>query len=265
MVGREQPGTPRRHPEQDPVRHRLLAQLGPLLRRGGAGPRRQGGRGRPERRKPRRAGRRLRRRRAAPRCRAAPRNGVTGEAAVFAEVKRAAEHFGRLDVVVNNAGYARVGAVEELTEREGLGEVDSGRPAGVSTCGFPRAASRTRRARLRAPGSPQVHIQLRVAARISGNSGREDPVPASTARNFLRRTVELRSSVVGLRVTAIDRWLPGRRTGQLRHAEQVVREAELLSERAGPSPLCRPDRPRHARRRPRRRTPGSKTTPAPST
>jgi NAD(P)-dependent dehydrogenase (short-subunit alcohol dehydrogenase family) len=35
-------------------------------------------------------------------------------------VKRAAEHFGRLDVVVNNAGYAQVGAVEELTEREGL-------------------------------------------------------------------------------------------------------------------------------------------------
>ncbi|MEV6873378.1 SDR family NAD(P)-dependent oxidoreductase [Amycolatopsis sp. NPDC051128] len=43
---------------------------------------------------------------------------VTDKAAVFAGVKRAAEHFGRLDVVVNNAGYAQVGAVEELTERE---------------------------------------------------------------------------------------------------------------------------------------------------
>jgi NAD(P)-dependent dehydrogenase (short-subunit alcohol dehydrogenase family) len=32
-------------------------------------------------------------------------------------VKRAKEHFGRLDVVVNNAGYAQVGAIEELTER----------------------------------------------------------------------------------------------------------------------------------------------------
>ncbi|SDN65775.1 SDR family NAD(P)-dependent oxidoreductase [Allokutzneria albata] len=43
---------------------------------------------------------------------------VTDKAAVFESVKRAKEHFGRLDVVVNNAGYAQVGAVEELTEQE---------------------------------------------------------------------------------------------------------------------------------------------------
>ncbi|GGS94461.1 short-chain dehydrogenase/reductase [Planobispora rosea] len=43
---------------------------------------------------------------------------VTDKAAVFEGVKRAAEHFGRLDVIVNNAGYAQVGAVEELTEQD---------------------------------------------------------------------------------------------------------------------------------------------------
>ncbi|MET9064202.1 SDR family NAD(P)-dependent oxidoreductase [Streptosporangium sandarakinum] len=43
---------------------------------------------------------------------------VTDKAAVFESVKRAREHFGRLDVIVNNAGYAQVGAVEELTEWE---------------------------------------------------------------------------------------------------------------------------------------------------
>ncbi|WP_049561601.1 SDR family NAD(P)-dependent oxidoreductase [Nonomuraea sp. SBT364] len=43
---------------------------------------------------------------------------VTDKAAVFESVKRAAEHFGRLDVVVNNAGYAQVGAIEELTEQQ---------------------------------------------------------------------------------------------------------------------------------------------------
>ncbi|MFB9683583.1 SDR family NAD(P)-dependent oxidoreductase [Amycolatopsis plumensis] len=43
---------------------------------------------------------------------------VTDKPAVFETVKRAAEHFGRLDVIVNNAGYAQIGAIEELTEPE---------------------------------------------------------------------------------------------------------------------------------------------------
>jgi NAD(P)-dependent dehydrogenase (short-subunit alcohol dehydrogenase family) len=43
---------------------------------------------------------------------------VTDRAAAFFGVRQAAGHFGRLDVIVNNAGYAQVDAVEELTERE---------------------------------------------------------------------------------------------------------------------------------------------------
>ena len=43
---------------------------------------------------------------------------VTDKAAVFESVKRAKEHFGRLDVIVNNAGYAQIGAIEELTEQQ---------------------------------------------------------------------------------------------------------------------------------------------------
>ncbi|MEU7862229.1 SDR family NAD(P)-dependent oxidoreductase [Nonomuraea sp. NPDC049141] len=42
---------------------------------------------------------------------------VTDKAAVFDSVKLAKERFGRLDVIVNNAGYAQVGAIEELTEQ----------------------------------------------------------------------------------------------------------------------------------------------------
>jgi NAD(P)-dependent dehydrogenase (short-subunit alcohol dehydrogenase family) len=43
---------------------------------------------------------------------------VTDRQAAFAAVARAHDHFGRLDIVVNNAGYGQFGMVEELSERE---------------------------------------------------------------------------------------------------------------------------------------------------
>jgi NAD(P)-dependent dehydrogenase (short-subunit alcohol dehydrogenase family) len=43
---------------------------------------------------------------------------VTDKATVFDSVQRAKKHFGRLDIIVNNAGYALIGAVEELTEQQ---------------------------------------------------------------------------------------------------------------------------------------------------
>ena len=43
---------------------------------------------------------------------------VTDRDAAFAAVKQAHEHFGALDVVVNNAGYGQFGFIEELSEQE---------------------------------------------------------------------------------------------------------------------------------------------------
>ena len=43
---------------------------------------------------------------------------VTDREADFAAVRQAHEHFGRLDIVVNNAGYGNFGMVEEVSEAE---------------------------------------------------------------------------------------------------------------------------------------------------
>ncbi|MEZ7124601.1 SDR family oxidoreductase [Nonomuraea sp. AD125B] len=49
---------------------------------------------------------------------------VTDRAAVFAAVDTAAEHFGRLDIVVNNAGTMSSGMIEEFTEAEARAQLD---------------------------------------------------------------------------------------------------------------------------------------------
>lgn len=50
---------------------------------------------------------------------------VTDRDADFAAVKQAHDHFGRLDVIVNNAGYGHFGFIEELTEQEARDQIET--------------------------------------------------------------------------------------------------------------------------------------------
>ena len=50
---------------------------------------------------------------------------VTDRDADFAAVKQARDHFGRLDIVVNNAGYGQFGFVEEVSEQDARDQIET--------------------------------------------------------------------------------------------------------------------------------------------
>ncbi len=50
---------------------------------------------------------------------------VNSREAAFAAVKQAQAHFGRLDIVVNNAGYGQFGFIEELSEKEARDQMET--------------------------------------------------------------------------------------------------------------------------------------------
>lgn len=50
---------------------------------------------------------------------------VTDRAADFATVQAAHEHFGRLDIIVNNAGYGQFGMIEEISESDARDQMET--------------------------------------------------------------------------------------------------------------------------------------------
>jgi len=50
---------------------------------------------------------------------------VNNRADCFAAVKKATAHFGKIDVLINNAGYGLVGAIEEASEKEARDQIET--------------------------------------------------------------------------------------------------------------------------------------------
>jgi NAD(P)-dependent dehydrogenase (short-subunit alcohol dehydrogenase family) len=50
---------------------------------------------------------------------------VTDRAACLSAAKQARDHFGELDIVVNNAGYGHFGMIEEVSEKEARDQIET--------------------------------------------------------------------------------------------------------------------------------------------
>jgi len=50
---------------------------------------------------------------------------LINEASVSESIKKTADHFGKIDIIVNNAGYGQLGTLEELTDEESRKNFDT--------------------------------------------------------------------------------------------------------------------------------------------
>lgn len=93
---------------------------------------------------------------------------VTDREADFAAVRQAHDHFGRLDIVVNNAGYGQFGFVEELSEQDARDQIggraaEGGGRRGAAVAGLlRRLAAGDGQGRLR---EPVTHLGAVAAGR----------------------------------------------------------------------------------------------------
>jgi NAD(P)-dependent dehydrogenase (short-subunit alcohol dehydrogenase family) len=85
-------------------------------------------------------------------------------------VRHARQHFGRLDVVVNNAGYGLFGAIEELSEAKARAQIETNLFGAlwVTQAALPFLGERTDK-RVLSPGPSSHFIVLSLAER--GGSG----------------------------------------------------------------------------------------------
>jgi NAD(P)-dependent dehydrogenase (short-subunit alcohol dehydrogenase family) len=145
---------------------------------------------------------------------------VTDRAAVQAAVARGVERFGRLDVVVNNAGYGHFGAIEELTEEElrGQFEVNLFGVLNVTRAVLPQ---------LRAQRSGHI-VQMSSLNGIEGMVGGGYYCASKFAVEGLSESLAAEVAPLGIRVTIVE---PGpHRTGFA--SQESARLAEPMEDYA---------------------------------
>jgi NAD(P)-dependent dehydrogenase (short-subunit alcohol dehydrogenase family) len=105
---------------------------------------------------------------------------LTDRDAGFAAVRQAHEYFGRLDVIVNNAGYGQFGMVEEISEQELRAQLGTNLLGALDHPGGPALPAR---AGQRAPPACVIdrrHLgvhEYRRLPRLEMGPGRAEPEP----------------------------------------------------------------------------------------
>lgn len=121
---------------------------------------------------------------------------VTDEPAVFRAIERAKDHFGRLDIVLNNAGYGMLGAIEEMTMEEFRTCMETNFFGTLLVC---KAAI----PHLRAQGSGHI-VNVTSAGGFASVAGFGAYCAAKFGVEGLTETLRYELEPFGIRVTAVE-------------------------------------------------------------
>lgn len=121
---------------------------------------------------------------------------VTDRAGCFKAMDAAVAHFGRVDVVVNNAGYGQFGMVEELSEQEARAQIDTNvfGPLWVTQAALPH---------LRAQGGGHL-IQVSSIGGISAFAGLGIYHASKWALEGMSQALALEVAGFGIKVTLVE-------------------------------------------------------------
>ncbi|MDT0304584.1 SDR family NAD(P)-dependent oxidoreductase [Streptomonospora wellingtoniae] len=121
---------------------------------------------------------------------------VTDRAAVFAAVEAAADRFGRLDIVVNNAGTLSLGMIEEFSEAEARHQMETNF---FGALWVSQAAVR----RLRTQGSGHI-VQVSSIGAVAGHTSSGMYSASKFALEGMSEALAMEAAPFGVRVSIVQ-------------------------------------------------------------